>query len=101
MACTSSVDSRLSRATADGVGAGADVQHLLLRLDVDGLHEALEEGAPQAERGDLVGAVVVARDVGEGVVEVVVPYVGKALLADGLARGQGGRCHYCFLQLGD
>jgi hypothetical protein len=92
MACTSSVGSRLSRA-ADGVGAGADVEHLLLRLDVHGLHEALEEGAPEAERGDLVGAVVIARDVGEGIVQVVVPEFAEALFAHCLARGQRGRCH--------
>jgi hypothetical protein len=57
------------------------------------LHEALEEGAPEAERGDFVGAVVIARDVGEGVVQVVVPEFAEALFAYRLARGQRGWCH--------
>jgi hypothetical protein len=93
MACTSSVGSRLSRAHADGVGAGADVEHLLLRRDIHRLHEAPEEAAPEAERGDLVGAVVIARDVGEGIVQLVAPEFAEAFFAYCLARGQRGRCH--------
>jgi hypothetical protein len=81
---------------ADGVGAGTDVEHFLMRLDIHRLHEALEESAPQAERGDLVGAVVIARDVGEGIVQIVVPEFAEALLAYRLARGQWGGCHAWF-----
>jgi hypothetical protein len=83
----------LEQGNADGVGAGTDVEHLLLRLQFHQLHEAAQEVAELAERGDVVGAVVIGRDVGEDVIQVVAPDIAKACFAYGLARSRWGWCH--------
>jgi hypothetical protein len=93
MACTSRLRLALEQGDADGVGAGTDVEHLLLRLQLDELHEAAQEIAELPERGDVVGAVVIRCDVGENIVQLVAPDVAEARFADGFTRGRWGWCH--------
>jgi hypothetical protein len=84
----------LQQGDADGVGAGTDVEHLLLRLELDQLHETAQEVAELPQRGDVVGAVVIWSDVGEDIVQVIAPDIAEALFADSFPRGQWGWCHW-------
>ena len=61
------IESRLffQKTDPDHISAGAHVQHLVMGLDVDGGDEPVAQPVQQAETGKKVGAVVIARDVGE------------------------------------
>jgi hypothetical protein len=49
------------------------------------LHEAAQEILELPQRCDVVGAIIVWRDIGENVVQLIAPYVAQTRFADGLA----------------
>jgi len=69
------------------------VEHALAGLDVHGRHELAQEPAPQSQAGDIVRPVVIRRDVGEHVVQLLGPDGVEAHFPRDLARGDRRRIH--------
>lgn len=53
------------QADADGIGAGANVQGSLARMNLDGRHEAAQELVPQAEAGEEIRTIIIRSNIGK------------------------------------
>ena len=83
----------LEQRDAHRVGAGAHVEHPVAFLEVHGVHEAAQQEVPPAQARHDVRLVVIRRDVGEHLVQLLRPDAIEALLAELLAQCDRRRRH--------